>query len=534
MTPQIDAAQARAWLSSIPGNVNEIYEPRWKLFSEYQMPVVTLYGAYDTGKSSLLRRLIVDFGGAVPEWLTISARHETFEVNEVELAGCTVRDTPGFVPSAADVRADLNTELAGEAISLTDVGIVVLTPQLATAEYATLLKLVGSGWPGGALWFVISRFDEAGIDPESDLDGYRDLAARKTVELRAALNLEQEVPVYVVCQDLAQMAGAERDPGTDFWDQSRAWDGMAQLASAVNELGKTDWSDLRAASEQRFWRSAVESSLVQLNSEIATYEERKSACLEGLDLRNSWTSQLDDLRVAAEADLRGRVSEITGEAVYDAAAARLIGDTLTAVLDTWYRDQERKVHKFLQSVLSTASVERTRPSWKRVHEFAKSMHGQNPKPSSSKKEGEFFTPAAERVADAVAKAFVDYQKLSRLTNGAEKDANKKQDSINQNVAAAGAVVVVEVVRIAEKLYNRRAEDAAAAQERARLEQDLNRLGQQTATVAVEALQPLLDEARASINEATAEQVDMLDGLEKTIDGLQERIAEANAFLTSSC
>ena len=99
MSARIDAAQARSWLDAIPGaELGEQSEQLWQRFAANDRPVVTVYGAYDTGKSSLLRRLIVDAGAQVPEWLTISARHETFEVNEVEAAGCIMRDTRVSLP----------------------------------------------------------------------------------------------------------------------------------------------------------------------------------------------------------------------------------------------------------------------------------------------------------------------------------------------------------------------------------------------------------------------------------------------------
>ena len=35
---------------------------------------VTFLGPYSSGKSTLLRRLVVEWNGDVPEWLTVSAR----------------------------------------------------------------------------------------------------------------------------------------------------------------------------------------------------------------------------------------------------------------------------------------------------------------------------------------------------------------------------------------------------------------------------------------------------------------------------
>jgi putative ribosome biogenesis GTPase RsgA len=62
---------------------------------------VTFFGAFDCGKSSLLRRLLVDDDIAVPDWLTISARHETFAASDIRYRGAILRDTPGVDPDAA-------------------------------------------------------------------------------------------------------------------------------------------------------------------------------------------------------------------------------------------------------------------------------------------------------------------------------------------------------------------------------------------------------------------------------------------------
>jgi hypothetical protein len=262
MSEHIDVEAAKTWLDAMPGGeIGGRLAQRWQRFAAIDAPVVTIYGSYDTGKSSLLRRLLIELGQAVPSWLTISARHETFEVNEIRAAGCVMRDTPGFVSDGSDARAEMNTELASEAIALTDVAIIAVPPQLATAEYPTLRELVQQDWAPGSLWFVISRFDEAGVDPDDDPDGYRALGERKTLELRNALGLGDNVPVYVVCQDFAQMAGAERNPDPDVWDESREWDGISELVAAITDLGNSSSSDIRQSAAQRFWGNAVQQAL---------------------------------------------------------------------------------------------------------------------------------------------------------------------------------------------------------------------------------------------------------------------------------
>ncbi len=135
-----DIQAAKKWLDEIPGgSLTDVFDVQWKQFASEPRPVATVFGSYDTGKSSLIRRLLVDTGVEVPEWLTISARHETFEVRGgVVLAGCVIRDTPGLAVGAKDVRGgETNTKLAQEAIGLTDIAIVTVTPQLATGGTGT-------------------------------------------------------------------------------------------------------------------------------------------------------------------------------------------------------------------------------------------------------------------------------------------------------------------------------------------------------------------------------------------------------------
>ena len=84
-------------------------------------------------------------------------------------------------------------------------------------------------------------------------------ASTKVGELRAALSLDERVPVYVVCQDFAQMAGTERNPDSAVWDESRSWDGISGTGiGAITALGSSPRPDIRQAAAQRFWGSSVQ------------------------------------------------------------------------------------------------------------------------------------------------------------------------------------------------------------------------------------------------------------------------------------
>ncbi|CAM3438633.1 GTPase domain-containing protein [Mycobacterium frederiksbergense] len=527
----LDIAAARAWLGSVPGGkLGQEADEQWQRLASVSEPVVTVYGAYDTGKSSLLRRLIVDSEVDVPEWLTISARHETFEVNEVTAAGCRLRDTPGFVTGADDARADMNTRLANAAVDLTDVAIVTVTPQLATAEFPALQELVIRNWVPGSLWFVISRFDEAGVDPESDLGGYHERGVRKTEELRRALELDEDVPVYVVSQDFAQMAGSDRNPDPQIWDDFRSWDGIAELLDALANLGARRGSSLRAAAAQRFWRQSVADALEGLRAELATYLDHQTFSEEGLRLRQSWLTQLDALQNSADADLRGRISETIGQAIDDQRDVDAIQSSLQATIEFWYVFQERNVEKLLRSVDDTIALERQRPSWTRLEELADSIRSQSNQSASTEEHSEVITPAVKQIAVAAVTALNDYQKLSTVRKPVQAATSVMNVSKGLAAATAVAPLIIEISSVAEQLLKGRAEVAERDRQRKAMEANVDRAGLDAAQMAMSEVEPLIQAARQAILDATAERVELRDGLTRLVGELETLVRAGEQLL----
>lgn len=530
----LDIAAARAWLDSVPGGqFGQEADDQWQRLASVSEPVVTVYGAYDAGKSSLLRRLIVDSEVDVPEWLTISARHETFEVNEVTAAGCRLRDTPGFVTGADDARADMNTRLANSAVDLTDVAIVTVTPQLATAEFPALQELVRRDWVPGSLWFVISRFDEAGVDPESDLEGYLARGVRKTEELRRALELDEDVPVHVVSQDFAQMAGPDRNPDPQIWDDFRSWDGIAELRNALVNLGARGGSSLRAAAAQRFWRQSVAEVLDGLRTESIAYLDHQTFSEEGLRLRQSWLAQLDALQNSADADLRGRISETIGQAIDDQRDADAIQNSLQTTIDFWYALQERNVEKLLRSVDDTVALERQRPSWTRLEELADSIRSQSNRSTPTEDQSEFITPAVKQIASAAVTALNDYQKLSTVRKPVQAATSVMNRSRSIAAATAVAPLIIEISSVAERFLKGRAEAAERDRQRKAVEASLDRAGADAAQMAMSELEPLIQAARQAILDATAERVELHDGLTRLVGELDAVIQSGEQLARTS-
>ncbi|KXO90717.1 GTPase domain-containing protein [Tsukamurella pseudospumae] len=341
----------------------------WSAFAGTPGPVVTVLGSYDVGKSSLIRRLLVDASVSVPDWLTISARHETFEVNEVEVGGVRLRDTPGLAVEADDARGQSNTGLAVSAAAATDVLIVVVSPQLATAEADVLRALVARGWDPGTLWFVISRFDEAGVDPDSDPAGYRDLADRKQLELRTSLSLPEGVPVFVVAADGFQYASNDPSPDSSVWESNRGWDGMGALARALTAVPE-DRARLRSAAEERYWRAIVRDHVEGIEAQIPEMEAAAHQAHLVEESTRAWREELGHLDAAAKAGLRGILTQTARDGyAADPDSWTAVGEALSRELDTWIDKESVDLDRFISDVNRSARTERQSPNWQKLDDL---------------------------------------------------------------------------------------------------------------------------------------------------------------------
>ena len=525
---------ARSWLDEVPGGpFSNEFEKQWAEFNAELKPVVTVFGSYDTGKSSLIRRLLVDAGADVPEWLTISARHETFEVRGVELAGCVIRDTPGLAVGAQDVRGETNTRLAHEAIGLTDIAIVTVTPQLATGEHEQILKLINSGWPTDGLWFAISRFDEAGRDPDSDLDGYHGLAQRKTAELRESLGLPEDTPVFVVAQDPFQFAGADRDVERDIWDDSREWDGMNDLSRAIERVGQDGAGPLRTAAEQRFWAQAVASVAAELNGQLPEFEVAAAAARDVESRRDQWMTALADADSAARAGLKGAIREaIRFASVNPESTQEQIVSAIETSLDEWYQRVGQAVDLLLQDVEKSAARQRAEPSWQRLEALVASAV--NNKPSEEGPDITRLGPILSKMGPKLISNLIEVDRLIQKRSGRKSTGGAFARNVGgwsqgdkEKAAKMILSVAIAIANLIDDLSSKRAA-ANHAREQARALND--QLEADATGVALGEWQRIVDQAREIIENATAE-AELAPSLSKEVEAIRRAITSANELVT---
>ena len=326
--------------------------------------VLSLLGVYDSGKSSLLRRLLIDAGLECPDWLTISAQHETFEVTPIEVEGVLIRDTPGLSPTARDPRGLQNNRRALEAAALTDVLVLVVPPQLATGEVEELRAVLEQQWPLGSLRCVISRFDEAGVDASGDPDEYRALARRKTAELRQSLGLSEDVPVDVVAPDAWQFAGEARNPDPSVWDHSRDWDGIAEFRASLLPL-VSPRAAFRAAAATRHWAGALDAEVDQLTvQQEQTLEALQT--VDQADRRNDRVNaRLHELELGIRAELEAALGNVLDMALLSGVVdADKLRDTTTAALDSWLSKAQADLRLLMEDFDAEFDRQMARSAWR--------------------------------------------------------------------------------------------------------------------------------------------------------------------------
>lgn len=525
---EVDVQQVKDWLDRLPGEARvDRYAKRWDEFNSMTKPVVTVFGSYDTGKSSLIRRILVDSGVAVPDWLTISGRHETFEVNQVDWAGCILRDTPGLAVGADDARGESNTELAEEAVAVTDVAVVTVTPQLATGEREVLRQLIGRGWTVNTLWLVISRFDEAGIDPDDDLDGYRLLAGRKIAELRESLGTSVDFPVHVVSQDFAQFAGAARavDPG--IWDDSREWDGMGTLERDLERIGEGDYSSLRRMTEQRYWNEVVRSVIANLQLDLAEAEGLLVSAEAATDRHQQSLVTLDGIDSAARADLRGElgrtVRTVFAGGMRDTEA--VLAD-VQSTLDEWFAKHSRNLDRLLQDATRSAERRSRQPSWQKLEEVASALRDEIHTDEAPGMEA--IAPIVNKFGTVFIGALREYARhhpdgppLGNNAVGGTRTAS----SFGAGVEFAAAVLPI-AVEIVGMIDGYRAKRGAEEQERKVVKAQEDRLTTKATELALGSWVDVVVEVRSEIVEIEGVAVSSLAaGLRDSVDRLRAAIVE---------
>lgn len=529
----------RAWVGEVSGDaaVAEL-DARWAEFAQMESPVATLFGAFDTGKSSILRRILVDAGQAIPEWLTVSARHETFDDHVVDVSGVSIRDTPGLSPQGADARSLENSRVARESLGLTDVLLVTLNPQLATGERDELLQILADDWPARSVWFLISRADEGGVDPMLDPTGFDAWGERKRAELRESLHLDDDEAIHVIVPDYGQLGAFEPDPEPSTWDLSRAWDGMDHLQTALKELHDGNLAKSREAAKDRYWGRAIEARIEDLRNELADLVTSRDAAVSSLEKRNAFQRRLDTLRESAEVSVEGTVEAAVLRVISNPSIdASTIQNVVDPVLEEWWHDQQTEISRIRQDALKTFDQQRDGRAWA-TFESLYSTSAQPAADGSPVKQ--VFTPRFEKLgrkaveglkaADAVRTAS---RKVKKPAEAAAEAAEKAKSGIDMGqfagIGAAALPFVIELAGVIEDVIQTSVEKANRRARRRQLEEDVTRIAKDAGRKAMKELAIDLDSLGKEIDGQIVGR-DEVEALEAAVAGADDLVGRGNTIL----
>lgn len=211
------------------------------------LPRIVLAGDYSTGKSSFVKRLLVDSDVGVPDGLDIAAQPRTGSAEVFRWGDWEIVDTPGFQSTHREHSATAHEAVIGGSLL-----IVLFNPNLVVGAASDLLTVLLGDRRAGRVGklartlFVINRSDELGVDPREDPDGYRNLCRRKELELAQALGaLHGEVSdghravnaeqILCVASDPYGMVGDRDEVTPADYDQHRDWDGMDALRRGLTD-----------------------------------------------------------------------------------------------------------------------------------------------------------------------------------------------------------------------------------------------------------------------------------------------------------
>lgn len=234
-------------------------------------PRIHVVGDYNAGKSSFIKRLLLDGGSPVPSDLEIRANPTTDRAREYDWAGVRLIDSPGFQSGEAT-----HTEHALRTFPDASAVIYLFQPNLVLGDDSHLITVLRGDRELGLVpkqertFFVVNRSDELGIDPETDPNGYAQLAERKKTELSLALGSRgisvEPKSVFCMASDPFGLVGDRADVDASAFDPYRAWDGFGHFMS---EFRRARGRLLRTGAD----RSVLEGGVARLSR----LEARKTA-----------------------------------------------------------------------------------------------------------------------------------------------------------------------------------------------------------------------------------------------------------------
>jgi predicted GTPase len=220
-------------------------------------PALAVLGDYNSGKSSLIRRIVVDDGRQPDAAFDIRASPATAAASRHPLARVDLVDTPGLQSGQDGHDSTALAAVAEAALVFVVVHINLLVGNTVLLEELSRGSALAAA-KGGRMVFLINRCDELGVDPMTAPEAFLNLQDRKSEELRTALAARcVEVGadhVHCLSGDPFGLVGADATAQPADFDENRRWDGVAALTGVLSGLSG---EQLSAASSSAAFDAAL-------------------------------------------------------------------------------------------------------------------------------------------------------------------------------------------------------------------------------------------------------------------------------------
>lgn len=273
--------------------------------------MLVLGGPYNTGKTTLIKRLLTEQQLPIPDWISIGGAPETTTADSVRLDGDHfIVDTPGL-----DSGSESHRKSAYQAIEAADVLILMLHSANPLTSKDEVIDLIagrhvhpnGWPWPENSIQIILTRLDLGGLDPGADTADFMGLAADKERQLTSALQQALAAsgvtptpnvpPIHVVTADAFE--GVSN--GSDLSYERGEWDGISALLEVIAAL--PDASLREAAAIRQTVSAAAESA-------TASGLAAQALLLDG----EPFKTRADDLEAALQfqkREIEARVVDLT-------------------------------------------------------------------------------------------------------------------------------------------------------------------------------------------------------------------------------
>lgn len=346
----LEPGGGRQWLSAVAVTLDGDPEASEELaplraIAAAGIPRIHFVGDYNAGKSSFIKRLLIDDGQPIPPSLNVRADPTTTTTTIYEWKGFHLVDTPGF-QSIHEGHTDEALRSFPDASAI----VYLFQPNLVVGDHLPLDTVLRGDRDGGfapkaaRTLFIVNRCDELGLDPEHAESAYLDLCARKKRELSQALLARdvaiKEKNILCMASDPFGLVGDREDVSSREYDRFRGWDGFAAFAEAFRGMQ----GSLRDVGVDR---SVLEGGISRLSRVRSTLVGHAGAARErtaALERMIQGFTDADRAAVALDGALRADFEKLLSDHAFG-----ILEETLAASTDNEIASQIKALEKWWES-----------------------------------------------------------------------------------------------------------------------------------------------------------------------------------------